>query len=192
MQNEAWIYFLSEETEYLSPRSFFFSTCQHTVWQTWISFWRDDDVTLLWQKICFILMLMMQFRKKHLNISCTKSQRRHELTTKPKLESLVFKHPPLFQRLYENIFVKYFYPFAHIPLQILPYLERTITFQNNFQPELGLLYHMYILHVKISALYFSQWQLQYCTMLSFDFCQKCVSTISVYFILDKISNNIEF
>ena len=97
----------------------------------------------------------MQFRKKHLNISCTKSQRRHELTTKPKLESLVFKHPPLFQRLYENIFVKYFYPFAHIPLQILPYLERTITFQNNFQPELGLLYHMYILHVKISARYIS-------------------------------------
>ena len=29
MQNEAWIYLLSEETEYLSPRSFFFSACQH-------------------------------------------------------------------------------------------------------------------------------------------------------------------
>ena len=47
-------------------------------------------------------MLMMQFRKKHLNISCTKSQRRHELTTKPKLESLVFNHPPLFQRFLYN------------------------------------------------------------------------------------------
>ena len=151
MQNEAWIYFLSEETEYLSPRSFFFSTCQHTVWQTWISFWRDDDVTLLWQKICFILMLMMQFRKKHLNISCTKSQRRHELTTKPKLESLVFNHPPLFQRLYESIFVEYFYPFAHIPLQILPYLERTITFQNNFLTRIGFI---------IPYVYIARWNLR--------------------------------